>query len=90
VVAFKRGRTIAVAVLYGEDSDWVRNVLAGGGQVVRAGRTYELLEPRLVSRSDGTVLPAAARILARVVDKVLVAEVGAPALGFGRGPRASS
>ncbi len=49
VLAVKRGDTVAVAVLYGEESDWVRNLLAaGGGQLVRAGRTYELAAPRLV------------------------------------------
>src|SRR5207302_4707658 len=47
VNAYKRGRTLAVVVLYGEESDWVRNVLAGGGQVVRRGRTYELVDPHL-------------------------------------------
>ena len=50
--AYKRGRTLAVVVLYGEDSDWVRNVLAGGGQVVRMGRTYDLLDPRLIRPGD--------------------------------------
>jgi deazaflavin-dependent oxidoreductase (nitroreductase family) len=48
VNAYRRGSTLAIVVLYGPESDWVRNVLAGGGQVVRAGRTHELLEPRLV------------------------------------------
>jgi hypothetical protein len=71
VVALKRGRTLRVAVLYGEESDWVQNVIAGGGQVVRAGRTYDLIEPRLSGR-------------------LLVAELGDPAPGFGRGPRAGA
>lgn len=86
-MAVKRDGTLAVAVMYGEGSDWVRNVLAGGGQVVRGGRTYELREPRLVSRADGAALPAAARGLARLTDKVLVAKLGPPEAGFGRGPR---
>jgi deazaflavin-dependent oxidoreductase (nitroreductase family) len=86
VVAFRRGRTLAVVVLYGEESGWVRNVLAGGGQVVRAGRTYELLAPRLVPPSDPGV-PAVARPLARLSGKTLVAELGEPGSSFGRGPR---
>ncbi len=86
VVAFRRGRTIAVVVLYGEESDWVRNVLAGGGQVVRAGRTYDLRGPRLVSAPD-PALPWAARPLARLSGKAIVADLGEPAPGFGRGPR---
>lgn len=70
VVALRRGGKLWVAVLYGEQSDWVQNLLAaGGGQVVRGGRTYELIDPRLSGR-------------------FLVAELGEPAAGFGRGPAA--
>jgi deazaflavin-dependent oxidoreductase (nitroreductase family) len=83
VVARKRGSTFAVAVLYGQRSDWVRNLMAaGGGQVVRAGRTYELLAPRLVPASKAS-LPVA---LGRVAEQALVADLGGPAAGFGRGP----
>ncbi len=39
VNAYRHGQTLAVVILYGERSDWVQNVLAGGGEVVRAGRT---------------------------------------------------
>jgi len=85
VVAGRRGRTLAVAVLYGEQSDWVRNVLAGGGQVVRGGRTYELIDPRVVGATDASV-PAPIRPLARLSGKALVAELGEPAGRFGRGP----
>lgn len=88
VMAVKRDGTIAVAIMYGERSDWVRNVLAGGGHVVRAGRTYELLQPRLVSAADGARVPIAARRLTRLTEKVLVAKLGDPAAGFGRGPGA--
>jgi deazaflavin-dependent oxidoreductase (nitroreductase family) len=70
VVALRRARKLRVAVLYGEQSDWVQNLLAAGtGQVVRGGRTYELIEPRLSGR-------------------FLVAELGEPTRGFGRGPMA--
>ncbi len=85
VLAFRRGRTIAVVVLYGEQSDWVRNVLAGDAQVVRGGRTYELVDPRLVSASDAA-LPMPARPLTRLSGKALVAELDGPVPGFGRGP----
>lgn len=85
VVARRRRNTFAVAVLYGERSDWVRNLLAaGGGQVVRGGRTYELRAPRLVSSSDRSV----PRPLGRVSEQVLVGELGDTAGGFGRGPAA--
>jgi deazaflavin-dependent oxidoreductase (nitroreductase family) len=87
VNAYKRGQTLAVVILYGEHSDWVRNVLAGGGQVVRAGRTYELLGPRVVDthEADGPV-PLPARLVGRLSGKLLVAELEGPLPGFGRGP----
>lgn len=57
---FKR-EGVQVRVLYGEQSDWVRNLLAAdGGEIVRGGRTFRLEEPRL----DGSVLHA--RLGARV------------------------
>jgi deazaflavin-dependent oxidoreductase (nitroreductase family) len=85
VNAYKRGSTLAIVVLYGEESDWVQNVLAGGGQVVRAGRTYELLNPRMVE-PDAAV--GVARAVGRLSGKVLLADLGEPQPGFGRGPRA--
>jgi deazaflavin-dependent oxidoreductase (nitroreductase family) len=82
VVGRRRGGTFAVAVLYGEGSDWVRNLLAaGGGQVVRAGRTYGLMEPRLVRGREGP-WP-----LGLIADRVLVGQLGEPSRTFGRGPR---
>ncbi len=89
VNAFKQGDQLAVVVLYGERSDWVQNVLAGQARVVRAGRTHDLLEPRLVDPADpGVELPRAARRMGRVSGKVLVGRLGPPAPGFGRGPAA--
>ena len=85
VNAYKRGSTLAIVVLYGEESDWVQNVLAGGGQVVRAGRTYELLNPRMV---EADAAEGVARAVGRLSGKVLLADLGDPEPGFGRGPRA--
>ena len=87
VNAYKHGRTLAVVVLYGEESDWVQNVLAGGGQVVRAGRTYELRNPRLTAPAEAEGISPMARRLGRISDNLLVAELGPPGPGFGRGPR---
>jgi deazaflavin-dependent oxidoreductase (nitroreductase family) len=88
VNAYKRGRTLAVVVLYGEESDWVRNVLAGDAQVVRGGRTYELLEPRLLSPSEANGISLLARAAGRLSQKLLVARLGEPRAEFGRGPAA--
>lgn len=56
VMARVRDGQLRVPVLYGLNSDWVRNLLAAGeGQVVRAGRTRPLTDihlepgPRLVA-----------------------------------------
>lgn len=57
VMARRRGDQLRVPVIYGTQSDWVRNLLAAGsGRVVRAGRTFPLSDirlepgPRLVGR----------------------------------------
>jgi deazaflavin-dependent oxidoreductase (nitroreductase family) len=48
VFAVRRNQELRVRVLYGPNSDWVRNLLAAGeGQVVRAGRTYPLTDIHL-------------------------------------------
>lgn len=75
-------------MLYGDQSDWVRNVIAGGAQVVRGGRTFELVQPRVTSVEDAGAVPAAARAAGRLSGKLLVAELGARVDGFGPGPPA--
>ncbi len=87
VNAYRQGDILAVVILYGEESDWVRNVLAGGGQVVRAGRTHDLLDPRIVDPLTEPV-PRAARPLGRLTGKVLLARLGPAQPRFGRGPAA--
>jgi len=91
VNAYRRGSTLAIVVLYGEESDWVRNVLAGSAQVVRAGRTHELLRPRIVDPlAEPEAISGPARVLGRLSGKVLLAELGPAAPGFGRGPAATA
>jgi deazaflavin-dependent oxidoreductase (nitroreductase family) len=87
VLAAKKGNTLAVVMLYGDETDWARNLLAGDGQVVRAGRTYDLVTPRVVEPDDADGVSAAARTFGRVSGKLLVAELDGPAPGFGRGPK---
>ena len=85
VVAFKRGKTLSIGILYGENSDWVRNVLAGGGEVVRGGRTHQLVNPRVADARSVGGLSVAGRAYGRVSGQVLVAELGERRPGFGRG-----
>jgi len=54
VWAFHRSGRYAVALTYGSDSDWVRNVLAAGGcGLVRLGRERRLGGPRVVRAASG-------------------------------------
>jgi len=90
VLAFRRGRVLIVALLYGTESDWLRNVrAAGGGRVVRAGRTYEAGPPRVVETSAaaselGKLSPPARRYC-RLADHQVIFELGARLPGFGPG-----
>ena len=87
LLAFKRDRTVYIALLYGEESDWLRNVSARGGRLVRMGRTYELSAPRVVdtSAADLSRLSPPVRAYCRLADKQVLVEVGDPLPGFGRG-----
>jgi hypothetical protein len=59
VIGVVRSGRLRAWVLYGEQSDWVLNLIAGGGRVVRAGRTYELGEASVVvGGPSGKVLVA--------------------------------
>ena len=50
--AFRRGRTLVIALLYGEESEWLRNLRAGGGHVIRAGRTFVVGAPEVVDYAE--------------------------------------
>jgi deazaflavin-dependent oxidoreductase (nitroreductase family) len=54
VLAFRADGGYAVALLYGADRDWVRNVLAAGGCTIeRGGRQVELTAPVMVDAGTG-------------------------------------
>jgi deazaflavin-dependent oxidoreductase (nitroreductase family) len=94
VLAFAQQRTLVIALLYGEESDWLRNLrAAGGGQVVRMGRTFRLGEPRVVDTSTAAELAGLsplARAYCRLADKQVLAEIGERVGGFGPGRTSSS
>ena len=89
LLAFRRDRTLIIALLYGEESDWLRNLRAGGGRVVRAGRTYELSAARVVDTSAAgaelSQLSPPARAYCRLADRQVMADIGERVPGFGRG-----
>jgi deazaflavin-dependent oxidoreductase (nitroreductase family) len=62
VNVFRRDGRYVFALTYGEESDWVRNVLAAGGCRIRTrGRTIELRDPRRFSDPSRQVVPRPAR-----------------------------
>ena len=74
VIAAVDGDTLYVAVLYGEESDWVQNVLrAGSGGVRRGGRRYRLERPQL--RSARQAPGFAGQMLGRVSGRVLCGDL---------------
>lgn len=94
VLAFRQDRTLVIALLYGEESDWLRNLrTAGGGRVVRMGRTFELSEPRVVDTSAAVELPRLsllARAYCRLADELVLIEIGERGREFGPAGRSSA
>ncbi|WP_226921150.1 nitroreductase family deazaflavin-dependent oxidoreductase [Georgenia subflava] len=59
---FRSGAGYRIALTYGTETDWVRNVLAAGGcTVIIRGRTVELVEPRLIHDADRSWAPPVVR-----------------------------
>lgn len=65
VTAFTTPDGVAILLTYGPDRDWLKNLqAAGGGRVVRRGKTHDVVNPRVVSRDTGEeprLWPAAVR-----------------------------
>lgn len=53
VSALRTPDGFAVLLPYGENRDWVRNlVAAGAGRIIVGGRTFQVRSPRIVSTAD--------------------------------------
>lgn len=53
VIGFKKDGRLFINLLYGSDSQWVKNVLAaGGGEVIRGGRRIKVTSPEVVTRNS--------------------------------------
>lgn len=75
---------VRVALTYGADSDWVKNVLAAGGCRLRTrGGELTVTEPRLVHDPARSGIPAAVRGVLGVlhVDDFLDGTLAPPAIG---------
>ncbi len=76
VMAFAAGDRFAIALTYGPEADWVKNVrAAGGGALIRRGHRFEVISPRLVGSPEGPrLMPAAIRSILQLlrVDEFLI------------------
>ena len=63
VNAFRTPRGYVIALTYGADSDWPRNVLAAGGcTLLTRGAAVPLTDPRLVHTGRHRSVPAPVRV----------------------------
>ncbi|MGO4617221.1 nitroreductase family deazaflavin-dependent oxidoreductase [Nocardia sp. 2YAB30] len=68
--AFRREGGYVIALTYGPESDWVRNVLAAGGCQLEAGRRrYEVDTPRVYRDESASDMPPFIRFMLRAVIK---------------------
>ncbi len=68
VNVFARDGGYLVALTYGPDSQWVRNVLASGGCTLETrGRALRLTHPRLVHDEGRRAMPAPVRLILSLV-----------------------
>ncbi len=66
VNAFRTPAGYVIALTYGADSDWTRNVLAAGGCELRTrGGTVGLTDPRVVPTGPHDALPGPVRAVLR-------------------------
>ncbi len=65
---FREGNDYILALTYGADTDWVKNVLAAGGcEIVTRGRRIRLTNPRITTDTRRRWAPPLARPLLRLV-----------------------
>jgi deazaflavin-dependent oxidoreductase (nitroreductase family) len=69
VIVFRRGDRFTIALTYGLNADWVRNVLAEGGCALETrGRTLRLSRPRLYHDESRSAVPAPVRLILGLVN----------------------
>jgi deazaflavin-dependent oxidoreductase (nitroreductase family) len=69
VNVFRRGDRYIIALTYGSNADWVRNVLADGGCAIETrGRTLYLSRPRLFHDESRHAVPAPVRLVLSLVN----------------------
>jgi deazaflavin-dependent oxidoreductase (nitroreductase family) len=69
VNVFRRGDCYIIALTYGSNADWVRNVLADDGCTLETrGRTLRLSRPRLFHDEGRRHVPAPVRLVLGIVN----------------------
>jgi deazaflavin-dependent oxidoreductase (nitroreductase family) len=69
VNVFRRDGGFAVALTYGPDAEWVKNVLeAGRAEIATRGRTYPVVHPRVIEDPQRQAVPAPVRAILRSLD----------------------
>lgn len=59
LLVFRTDDGYAILIGYGPQTDWLKNVLAGGPTVLhKRGRAIDLTDPRLVSKAEAAALVA--------------------------------
>jgi deazaflavin-dependent oxidoreductase (nitroreductase family) len=65
---YRDGDGYVIALMYGADSQWVRNVLAAGGcEVETRGRLIRLVQPEIVHDPQRRCVPAPVRPILRAL-----------------------
>jgi deazaflavin-dependent oxidoreductase (nitroreductase family) len=65
---FRDGNDYILALTYGADTDWVKNVLAAGGcEIVTRGQRIQLTNPRITTDTERRWAPPLVRPLLRLV-----------------------
>ena len=76
IIGFAYGDEFAVPLLYGEQSDWARNLIAAdGGVLERKGRQYVLQAPRVVDSTSVPIRGIGGRYV-RLAPRAFVATIG--------------
>lgn len=82
VNVFRHDGYVVIALTYGCESAWARNVLAAGGcALTMRGRTRRLTRPRLVHDETRRLVPAPVRVplrLLQVSDVLVLDDTGEP------------
>jgi len=82
VLCFDDGPVHRIALTYGRDVDWLKNVLAAGTfEVSSKGRTVRLTDPEVVEDPSASWAPAGVRTVLEAVGArfhLRATEIGAP------------